>query len=116
MGLDLSGNGVVELICINTVLYFRIYWRRPHSMRSRVYVTVVCPSVCLSVCPIDREQQLRQAGLLLSIQKISRSVSLSVGYNREPYKTAEPIGVPFGAWTRVGQKNPAVGRLHNCAT
>jgi len=31
----------------------------------RVYVTVGCPSVRLSVCPIDR-QQLRAAGLLLS--------------------------------------------------
>jgi len=44
------------------------------SMRSRVYVTVGCPSVCLSVrltvCsdvgPVNRQQQRRAAGLLLS--------------------------------------------------
>jgi len=30
------------------------------------YVTVECPSVSLSVCPIDRQQQRRPAGLLLN--------------------------------------------------
>ena len=34
--------------------------------RSRVYVTAECPSVRPSVCPIDRQQQQRPAGLLLS--------------------------------------------------
>jgi len=42
----------------------------PHSMRSRVYVTVgrpsVRPSVRLSVCPIVRQPVRRVAGLLLS--------------------------------------------------
>ena len=46
------------------------YWHCPHSMRSRVYVTVGCPSVRLSVCPsvfsIIRPQQRRATGLLLS--------------------------------------------------
>jgi len=35
-------------------------------MRSRVYVTVGRPSVRLSVCPVDRQQLRRSAGLLLS--------------------------------------------------
>jgi len=35
----------------------------PHSMRCRVYITVGCPSVHPSVCPVDRQQQ---AGLRLS--------------------------------------------------
>jgi len=34
-------------------------------MRSRVYVTVGCPSVCPSLSPVIRPQQ-RAAGLLLS--------------------------------------------------
>ena len=33
-------------------------------MRSRVNVTVGCPSIRLSVCPVDRQQQQREAGLL----------------------------------------------------
>ena len=32
----------------------------------RRHKTVRCPSVCLSVCPVDRQQQRRLAGLLLS--------------------------------------------------
>ena len=35
-------------------------------MLSRVFVTVGCPSVRLSVCPIDRQQQQRLVGLLPS--------------------------------------------------
>jgi len=31
------------------VVFFCCYWRCPHSMRRRVYVTVGCPSVRLSV-------------------------------------------------------------------
>jgi len=39
----------------------------PRSMQSRVYVTVGCPSsVRPSVCAIDRQQQRRPVGLLLS--------------------------------------------------
>ena len=42
-------------------------WHCPHSMLSRVYETVERPSsVRLSVFSIDREQQRRAAGLLLS--------------------------------------------------
>jgi len=37
-------------------------------MRSRIYVTVNRPSVCPSVCPVDRQQQRDAAGLLLSVQ------------------------------------------------
>jgi len=45
-----------------------IYWRCLHSMRSRVYVTAGCPSVC----PVDRQKQRRAAGLLLSEGACSR--------------------------------------------
>jgi len=34
---------------------------------------------------------------------VGMSVCLSVSYDREPCKTAEPIEMPFGVWTRVGQ-------------
>ena len=40
--------------------------RCPNSMQSSVYVTVECPSERLSVCPVNRQQQRRAAGLLLS--------------------------------------------------
>lgn len=30
---------------------------------------------------------------------------LSVGHNREPCKTTQPIELPFGVWTRVAQRN-----------
>ena len=33
------------------------YWHCPHSMRSRIYVTVRCPSVRPSVCPFRPLQQ-----------------------------------------------------------
>ena len=36
------------------------------TLRCRVCITVGCPSVCLSVCPVDRQQQRREAGLLPS--------------------------------------------------
>ena len=32
-------------------------------------------------------------------------LSVSVGHNREPYKTDEPIEMPFELWTRVGPMN-----------
>jgi len=35
-------------------------------MLSKVYITVRCPSVRLSVCPVDPQQQRCAAGLLLS--------------------------------------------------
>jgi len=38
----------------------------PAYYTDRVYVTVECPSVLPSVCPVDRQQQRRAAGLLLS--------------------------------------------------
>jgi len=37
-----------------------------YGVPSRVYVTVGCPSTRPSVCPVDRQQQRRPAGLLLS--------------------------------------------------
>jgi len=40
------------------------YVRCPHSLRSMVYVTVGCPSVRLSVCPLDRQQQRRSSNSL----------------------------------------------------
>jgi len=36
------------------------------------------------------------------------SVCLSVCHNREHYKTAEPIEVPFGVRTRVGPRNHVI--------
>jgi len=40
------------------------------------------------------------------VTDVPLSVFLSVGRNREPCrKTAEPIVLPFGAWTRVGPRN-----------
>ena len=50
-------------------------WRCPRNMRSRVYVTVRCPSACPSVCPVDRQQQRRSAGLLLSALRGIRRVT-----------------------------------------
>jgi len=44
-----------------------------------LYVTVGCPSVRLSVCPVDRQQQLRAAGLLLSAGACSRCRSITAG-------------------------------------
>jgi len=52
--------GVVNF-CLTTVSTSGPGFRR----FPRVYVTVGCPSVCLSVCRIDRQQQRRPAGLLL---------------------------------------------------
>jgi len=46
--------GLFSLFRIETVVdcNFRVvvfvYWHCPHSMRSRIYETVQCPSVCLS--------------------------------------------------------------------
>ena len=38
------------------------YWHFLHSIRSKVYVTVRRPSVCLSVCPVAAaEEQLRRS-------------------------------------------------------
>ena len=34
---------------------------------------------------------------------------MSVGHNREPDKTAEPIDVPFRTWTPVGPGSHALG-------
>jgi len=42
------------------------YWHCLHSMRCRVYETIVRPSVRLSVCSIVRPQPRRAVGLLLS--------------------------------------------------
>ena len=42
-------------------------------MLSRVFVTVGCPSVRPSVCPIDRQQQQRLVGLLPSVLQAENS-------------------------------------------
>jgi len=41
-----------------------------------------------------------QSGLLLQMSEVC--VCLFIGHNGEPYKTDEPIEMPFGLWTRVG--------------
>jgi len=40
---------------------------------------------------------------------VAWSVCLSVGHNRVPCKTAEPIKMPFGLWNRVGRRNRISG-------
>jgi len=40
-----------------------------------------------------------QSGLLLQMSEVC--VCLFIGHNGEPYKTDEPIEMPFGLWTRV---------------
>jgi len=45
--------------------FFRLSALRAY-MRSKVYETALCPSVCLSVRPIIRSQPQRAAALLLS--------------------------------------------------
>jgi len=35
----------------------------------------------------------------------SLSIGLSACHDREPCKTAEPLEMPFGLWTRVGPRN-----------
>jgi len=47
-----------------------------------------------------------QCGLLLRMFRgLCVSVCVSIGYNHELYKTAQPIEMPFGVWTRVGPQN-----------
>ena len=46
-------------------------------MWSRVYVTVSCPSICLSVCPIDQLMQWHAEGLLLLM--LCRQMSIDSG-------------------------------------
>ena len=44
-----------------------------------------------------------------------RYVCLSVNHNREAYKTAKPIKMLFGLWTRMGSRNHVVvgeSRIH----
>jgi len=51
--------------------------------------------------------QTEQRGL-----SVRRSVCLSVA-TVSPAKTAEPIEMPFGVWTRVGQRNYVLDRGHD---
>ena len=37
------------------------------------------------------------------------SVRRSVGHDHEPCKTAQPIDMPFGLWTRVRQRKHVLG-------
>jgi len=57
---------------VSVQLYHADIWPCPHSMRSKLYITVRCPSVCLSVrlCPVDLQQPRRPAGLLLSARLV----------------------------------------------
>ena len=43
----------------------KIFWHCPHTIRSRVYVTVRCPSVCLSQHDAAAVNPLLHGGLLL---------------------------------------------------
>jgi len=61
------------------------HWRCPLLLAVSVYVTLRCPSVRPSVCPVDRHQQRHAAGLLqpgrrrqLSIDSCQHRVRLSV--------------------------------------
>jgi len=49
----------------------------------------------------------QRCGLLLPMFR-GLYVCLSVCHNREHYKTAEPIEVPFGLRTRVGPRNHVI--------
>jgi len=59
-------------------------------MQSRVYVTVGRPSVRPSVCPVDRQQKRRAAGLLLSAVQAGVSIDIDIG---RPAATAPQHGV-----------------------
>jgi len=52
--------------------------RCPPSLWSRVYVTVGCLYVCLSVCLVDRQQQRLAAGLLLSAAAAAESYTVII--------------------------------------
>jgi len=54
---------IIRLADLNVKKHLSRLPPRPRSMRGRVYVR---PSARLSVCPTDRPQQRRAAGLLLS--------------------------------------------------
>jgi len=47
--------------------------------------------------------------------RVASSVGLSVTVV-SPAKTAEPIEMPFGIWTRVGPRKHVLGAVHNGAT
>jgi len=55
---------------------------RSHSMRGKRHKTVECPSVRLSVCPVDRQQQRRPTGLLLRSGAGSRHRSIAAAAAR----------------------------------
>jgi len=47
----------------------------------------------------------------LSVDDV-RSGGLSVCHSREPCKTAEPIEMSFGVWSRVDPRNHALDWIH----
>jgi len=65
-----SSSGITVLLISNVVQLLSFILLSLHTQyaeQGKVYVTVGCPSICLSVCPINRQQQQqRLAGLLLS--------------------------------------------------
>jgi len=69
----------------------------PHSMRSRVYVTVRCPSVCLSRC-ISGGADLTQSG-----RRQRRCVSTVPQHGAQLQMRTEPCLQPSdaGGWTRT---------------
>ena len=70
-----------QLVCVSFKLFSTVSssylhhrpWRCPHTMRSRICVTD------RYVCPIDRQQQRRPVGLLLSAGVYSRYRSIAAG-------------------------------------
>jgi len=68
--VPVGGGGLIAGVALavkslrpDALVYVRALLTLPHSTRSRVFVTIGCPSVRLSVCPIIRRQQRRAAGL-----------------------------------------------------
>ena len=82
-----------------------------------VHIEVLLINYCLTTIVVldlhgryDVSRPHRHASDLLL-----RYVCLSVNHNREPYKTAKPIKMLFGLWTRMGSRNHVVvgeSRIH----
>ena len=52
--------------------------------------------------------RVKRCGLL---PQMYRSLHLSVGHDHDPYEMAGLITMPFGVWTRVGQRNRGKGQF-----
>ena len=83
--------------------YARALWRRRHSMRSGDYATVCRP--------IDRQQQRRPAGLLLSSGICSRYRSIATGADADQRtRVVHGLGWPMG-WVGLGRDFSVFGAL-----